>query len=61
MHTVNNENDVKIDEEEFIQIIEKFLRSRGMQEMLNDFAKEMENKVKQYPEQWYNYYNFWQQ
>jgi predicted LPLAT superfamily acyltransferase len=31
-----------------------------MQEMLNDFAKEMEDKVKQYPEQWYNYYNFWQ-
>ena len=22
---------------------------------------EMETKVKQYPEQWYNYYNFWQQ
>ncbi len=36
-------------------------KESGMQEMLNDFAKEMENKVKQYPEQWYNYYNFWQQ
>lgn len=33
----------------------------GMQEMLNDFVGEMESKVKQYPEQWYNYYNFWQQ
>ncbi|MEO7305904.1 MAG: lipid A biosynthesis acyltransferase [Ferruginibacter sp.] len=32
-----------------------------MQEMLNDFAREMENKVKQYPEQWFNYYNFWEQ
>ena len=32
-----------------------------MQEMLNDFAKEMAHKVKQYPEQWYNYYNFWKQ
>ncbi len=30
-----------------------------MQEMLAAFAKEMEIKVKQYPEQWFNYYNFW--
>jgi predicted LPLAT superfamily acyltransferase len=30
-----------------------------MQEMLVDFAKEMEVKVKQYSEQWFNYYNFW--
>ena len=30
-----------------------------MQQMLNDFANEMEVKVKQYPEQWFNYYNFW--
>ncbi len=30
-----------------------------MQEMLMEFAKEMEIKVKQYPEQWFNYYNFW--
>jgi len=30
-----------------------------MQEMLNDFAREMESKLKQYPEQWFNYYNFW--
>lgn len=27
--------------------------------MLNDFATEMESKLKQYPEQWFNYYNFW--
>jgi len=32
-----------------------------MQEMLNDYAAEMEKKVKQYPEQWFNYYNFWEQ
>lgn len=32
-----------------------------MQEMLNDFAAEMENKVKQYPGQWFNYHNFWEQ
>ena len=30
-----------------------------MQQMLSDFANEMEVKVKQYPEQWFNYYNFW--
>jgi predicted LPLAT superfamily acyltransferase len=28
--------------------------------MLADFVMEMENKVKCYPLQWYNYYNFWQ-
>jgi predicted LPLAT superfamily acyltransferase len=32
-----------------------------MQQMLQDFVTEMEDKVKRYPEQWYNYYNFWQQ
>lgn len=31
-----------------------------MQQILSDFAGEMENKVKQYPEQWYNYFDFWQ-
>lgn len=31
-----------------------------MQEMLNDYAAEMGKKLKQYPEQWFNYYNFWQ-
>jgi predicted LPLAT superfamily acyltransferase len=36
-------------------------KDSGMQHMLNDFAAEMEKKVKQYPVQWYNYYNFWQQ
>lgn len=30
-----------------------------MQQMLNDYAMEMESKVKQYPEQWFNHYNFW--
>jgi len=28
--------------------------------MLEDFAAEMEKKVKDYPDQWFNYYNFWQ-
>jgi predicted LPLAT superfamily acyltransferase len=32
----------------------------GMQrQMLHDFAQQMEQKVKQYPAQWYNYYDFW--
>ena len=26
---------------------------------LNDYIVELEKKVKQYPEQWFNYYNFW--
>ncbi len=26
---------------------------------LNDYIAELEQKVKQYPEQWFNYYNFW--
>ena len=30
-----------------------------VQQMLNDYATEMEQKVKQYPEQWFNHYNFW--
>jgi predicted LPLAT superfamily acyltransferase len=36
-------------------------KSAVMQEMLNNFAREMEIKVKQYPEQWFNYYDFWEQ
>jgi predicted LPLAT superfamily acyltransferase len=31
-----------------------------IQQMLNDFVSDMGSKVKMYPEQWYNYYNFWQ-
>lgn len=34
-------------------------KGKVMQEMLMEFSKEMEIKVKQYPEQWFNYYNFW--
>ncbi len=37
-----------------------FAKEKLMQEMLKDFAGEMENKLKQYPEQWFNYYNFWE-
>nr|AUN35637.1 lysophospholipid acyltransferase [uncultured bacterium] len=44
-----------------IKEYEQLGRKTIMQEMLNDFVSEMENKVKRYPIQWYNYYNFWQQ
>ncbi len=43
-----------------IKEYENSAKDAVMQEMLNDFAGEMERKVKQYPEQWFNYYNFWQ-
>ncbi len=32
----------------------------GLPIILDAFCTEMENKVRKYPEQWYNYYNFWQ-
>jgi predicted LPLAT superfamily acyltransferase len=32
-----------------------------MKQMLNNFVSEMEAKAKQYPEQWFNYYNFWKE
>ncbi len=38
----------------------QFDKQQIMQEILKDFVLEMENKVMKYPEQWYNYYNFWQ-
>ncbi|WP_152268764.1 LpxL/LpxP family acyltransferase [Agriterribacter humi] len=34
-------------------------KTTAMQQMLSDFTAEMEKKVKQYPAQWYNYYDFW--
>ena len=36
-------------------------KEKATQEILNDFVGQMEEKVKRYPEQWFNYYNFWQQ
>ncbi|QTE35764.1 hypothetical protein J3L18_21795 [Mucilaginibacter gossypii] len=33
---------------------------KGMEQLADDFIISFENKVKTYPEQWYNYYNFWQ-
>jgi len=34
-------------------------KDTGMQQMITDFVSSFENKVKTYPEQWYNYYNLW--
>ena len=36
-------------------------RNMAMQEMLDGFALEMEAKLKQYPGQWFNYYDFWKE
>lgn len=34
-------------------------KAASIERVAGDFAAAMEEKVKQYPEQWYNYYNFW--
>lgn len=34
-------------------------KNESVQTMLGDFASAMEEKVKAYPAQWYNYYAFW--
>jgi predicted LPLAT superfamily acyltransferase len=30
-----------------------------MRSMLDEYVNEMENKLRAYPEQWFNYYDFW--
>jgi predicted LPLAT superfamily acyltransferase len=35
-------------------------RKELIPQMLTDYAAAMEEKVKQYPQQWFNYYNFWE-
>ena len=42
-----------------IKNYEQVEKNTIMQEMLLEFTREMEIKVKRYPEQWFNYYNFW--
>ena len=42
-----------------IKNYEQVEKETVMQEMLHEFTREMEIKVKRYPEQWFNYYNFW--
>ena len=34
-------------------------KGRLMQQMVIDYTREMESKVKQYPDQWFNHYDFW--
>lgn len=34
-------------------------KNAAIQKMAEEFAAAMEERVKQYPEQWYNYYDFW--
>jgi predicted LPLAT superfamily acyltransferase len=31
----------------------------GLQQMVDEFAQEMEEKLRRYPAQWFNYYDFW--
>ena len=38
----------------------KFGKAEVLQVMLKDYKESMEEKLKQYPVQWYNYFNFWQ-
>ena len=35
-------------------------KTEQMNNMLNDYVQEMQEKIEQYPLQWYNYYNFWE-
>jgi len=42
-----------------IKNYEHLEKGDAMKEMLKEFTREMEDKVRQYPEQWFNYYNFW--
>jgi predicted LPLAT superfamily acyltransferase len=34
-------------------------KHEAIQQALNDYISVLEEKVRQYPEQWFNYYNFW--
>jgi len=42
--------------------IKYFYQSQGstMQSILEDFAQSLEGMLKRYPEQWFNYYDFWE-
>jgi predicted LPLAT superfamily acyltransferase len=40
--------------------VDELPKTEKMQYYLQAFAKEMELKTKRYPEQWFNYYDFWQ-
>jgi predicted LPLAT superfamily acyltransferase len=36
-------------------------RSSSIEEMLKDYCMSVENMIRKYPLQWYNYYDFWQE
>ena len=36
-------------------------RRQGVEQAVQDFVQQLEEMVKRYPEQWFNYYNFWEQ
>ena len=36
-------------------------RETSVQEMLMDYCRAMENTIRKYPLQWYNYYEFWEE
>lgn len=36
-------------------------RRQGVELAVQDFVQELEGMVKKYPEQWFNYYDFWEQ
>jgi predicted LPLAT superfamily acyltransferase len=42
-----------------IKSYEQLQKSAVIAQILDDYKSEMEVKVKKYPEQWFNYYNFW--
>ncbi|MEO7489662.1 MAG: lipid A biosynthesis acyltransferase [Ferruginibacter sp.] len=44
-----------------IKNYEQLSKTSAMQAMLDDFTTEMDTKVKAYPQQWFNYYDFWAQ
>lgn len=42
-----------------IKVYDYEKKAEAIRQMVKDFTSEMENKVRQYPVQWYNYYDFW--
>lgn len=36
-------------------------RKVQMQQLADSYAHELENRIKEYPEQWFNFYDFWKQ
>jgi predicted LPLAT superfamily acyltransferase len=44
---------------EIVQRTENEAKVHFAERLMTSFVNELEQKVKQYPEQWFNYYNFW--